>query len=266
MELVVRRIFPAGFAALFVFSLYVGARVGAAAAPPARISTGSHPGATSAATHGLEITVSVPRTSYPVGSLIRATITVKDLTHHAVRVVHDTCTSMVTRIEYSWPLPNPSRSCPAVMPSSTLGAGRAMTLGSVLYLRSPSLRPIIYLLGRGRAVSVVVGKPLRLSVTPAESEHAALMWRRGSNAGPAASIWPAPKNHGKLYYAQWEGCVGQRAGIGGGPTYAWRSSTGSSVHPLLLRTSTCPRLLEWHVIAGWLGHTAARLDLKVSAT
>jgi len=224
--------------------------------------------------HGLQITLTVTAPSFPLDSLAQTTITLRNLTKQSIGIVNSICTGQSTHTEvlnkrgtpYPWPLPTYPLPCPVPLPTP-LGPGKTLSTQSVVYLLSGTLRADLTVNVSNSSFDYVdvTGKVLKLGVFSSEPEHATFAAQPGSDGAFTASIWPVPKNAGKLYYAEDEVCRGNQGGeIDGGLANAWQSTSSTSVSTDILGPSC--RHEEWHLIAGWLGYPAAKLDFSATSS
>ena len=239
-------------------------------AGPDRAAQAALPVTSTAVSHGVKITLTVRADSYPLRSLVRMVVTVENVSRKVFYVLGSICTGLFTHTlvlnrkgqPYPWPLPTYPIFCPKVQ-GSPLEPGKSVVTSSVVFLESGTLQAVANISSRKYDVT---GKPLTVGVyQTSEPEHATLAPISGSPGKFAASIWPVPKNSGKLYYAEIEQCDnGHILGGAGGLPNLWSSTSTSRVTSSILG-NTCKHE-EWHLIAGWLGYPAARLDFTLTTT
>ena len=233
-----------------------------------------HDVSSSTVSHGLRITLSVAQPTYSIDGLALTVIAIQNVTGASIGLINSPCTGQYTHTEvlnkkgnpYPWPLPTYVLPCPLPLPT-TLAAGKSLTSDSVVYLQSGMLRADLTIATSkaGNELVDVTGKKLSVKLHAAQPEYATFASQPGSVGGFTASIWPVPKDAGRLYYAEVEVC-GSDAGQeieGAAPGY-WQSTSKSWVSTNILGPACMHE--EWHVLAGWLGYGAARLDFSATSS
>jgi hypothetical protein len=225
--------------------------------------------------HGLKITLSVPRATYPENALVATTITVKNISAQAVDIVGAGClpiawTEVLDKHGNSYPTPitfHPPSCGPHRRPM-VLKPGAVVSTTSIVVLRSGSLRTDLRITSGESGQVDVPGDVLALTLVQAAAEHVALTSGTPGHpdAGFTASVWPVPKAAGSLYITSWQSCR-QANGNGedtGSFPYQWQTATGSILHTTILHPSCVTQ--TWQFAAGWLGYPVAKLNLGISAT
>ena len=219
-------------------------------------------------THGLRIVLQVSRDRYPLNSLIDTNIRVQNVTVKAIKVVSSPCTGQYTHTEaldthgvpIPWPLPIERLPCPLPFPQK-LQPGKTITTTSIAYLQSGVLRADVTIDEPNAGFIEVPGNPLTIATYAAAPEHATFASTPGSPGGYPASIWPVPKNPGKLFVVsvqicdQFNGEVEQVGGLPGD----WNATTGSVVSTSILGPGCVKE--KWDLIAGWIGYPVASLRM-----
>jgi hypothetical protein len=227
-----------------------------------------------AVSHGLKITLFVGQPSYPTDSLAQTTITVANVSSKPIGVINSPCTGQFTHAEvinskgvpYPWPLPTYPVPCPLVLPAP-LAPGASITDDSIVYMESGRLRAAVTIqtASPGSEYVNITGTTLTVKLYSSPPEHATFAAQPGSGGGFTTSIWPVPKDAGRLYYADVQICRGaQEQDIEGGMAGVWQSTSGSTLSTDILGPSC--RHEEWHLIAGWLDYPAAHLDFSATTS
>ncbi|HZT95530.1 MAG TPA: hypothetical protein VFB34_01710 [Chloroflexota bacterium] len=221
-------------------------------------------------TDGLKITLVLPQSSYPKNALAATLIKVRNVSSNGIKLAAGQCfppihTDVLNKHgkPFSYPDPFKPPSCGLSGGGRTLKPGQHVRLGSVVVLRSGNLRPSVLIQAKSTTVTAL-GKVVKLKLSHAGAEHIALT--SGSNGSFIASITPALSHAGPLYVALYETCKrangsGQVEGLVPG---TWQQRSGSTVSTDVFGPG-CVREL-WHLVAGWIGFPAAKLDLSISSS
>lgn len=229
--------------------------------------------------HGIKVTFSVPRISYPRDSLVPTNITLRNVSGKTAQIVDDKCERIVPHTDvlqengqpYAWPLPIANSFCTRNFNTVSVAPGMSYIRTSIVYLQGNVIRAVAYVhVGPANASEMeqINSSPLRLMMTKREPEHATLASTQHLYKGVSASVWPGHKQLGKLYFAQYDYCDGKvfASSQGTTPVYTWLATKGARTPTDQLSPWPCLRDEQWRVIVGWLGHTAARLNLNISSS
>jgi hypothetical protein len=233
------------------------------------------PAAATIENHGLKITLSAPRGTYPRNALVATSITVKNVSSKSIPILRWACLPSIRTLvlgKKGHPYPPPVNlhppSCGPSRPSKPLVPGGVLRTTSLVVLRSGSLRADLRIAGGQSGSLAVSGNVLRLTLVPGAAEHVRLTSGTPGhpNAGFTASIRPVQKRAGRLYVASWQSCrqangTGQDTGTFPGQ---WLAASRSILRTSILRPSCGHQM--WQFAAGWIGHPVAKLDLNVSAS
>jgi hypothetical protein len=216
----------------------------------------SGPFTSTATAHGLVMTLTVPRTSYPRGALVRVKIVLHNVSTHDVGVLSPNAhqvevlnrsgrTVFPPAMPYAPPLPGPR---PAVRP---LGPGQTNATTEYVVMRgihiratqpyTPTWSPTIT-----QARDTLTTRPIRLRLT---SEMPPQIHLSQSADGPTADVTRRPEVKGKMFLLSYADC--------GFPNYSY---TSTWVPSGLYLTPGCSPIEEWHARVAWLNHPVAGLD------
>lgn len=207
-------------------------------------------------THGLRITLQIGRRSYPANALVRVTLSVRNVSHHAISIMSGLNAPQVVVLDDSGqevcdPI-NPLGDQTLITPlgprrSSQLPPGRSWKSYGYIVLRGDIVAARIILGGVKHAKpEVQIMRPqLKLQLTSEAPPHVIV------SASPlqARLIPPSPEAPPLLSFSQ-EQCDGLSTGDG------WATSGGDVVVPAVPDTCTT---YTWHAIAGWLNHPVATI-------
>jgi len=236
-------------------------------------------------TKGLDLFLSLPEHQYPVNAIVQATMRVTNVSTHAIElrrtsfygcggtfapqavVMSNTRAQVFPPIVAGGPYPECSVLPPGAA-TTKLPAGAALASRQYLLLRWPQIRAFVTLAGsRVRSGFQTnwpgVGTPI-LTVTLTRSDAPTVTMQKGSV--PVAHVVRPSYARGRLFIGNgWSrlakhGTVGKHGfvGIVTGFRNGWARQTSLTIRPKLMSGYT--RFVEWHVVAGWLGHSAASID------
>lgn len=267
-------------------SAYGTASVNSAAARAgASLSIGQSPAVTSRS-KGLQLSLSLPRSSWPARAVVPVRITVRNVSTHYVYIVgsgseYASCPAGVPGVQVIdahgspvSPIPiarEPLPSCPApfVRSKSTSllkpGASRSAMVYAVLQTRRVrAVASVIVYAGQcdprthsscsGREVRVT-GRPMTVRLVTEPLPRVSL------RVSPTVSLTvsPAPARNARLWWDGWFSCGGNPQ-VTAGPL---NIANGRFLAPNAVRfpSVACnPQRLELHLVAGWVGHPATRVE------
>jgi hypothetical protein len=208
--------------------------------------------------NGLELSLIVPRGSYPADSLVRVTVRLQNMSRHAVGI--NTLPGLIAEVDTA----GRDRLYPPAFPAmpTTLhadGGIRQIRPGAVLHqavfvvLRGPRIRPLLGGLA-GRAVVVH-------RIGGGQTPHVTL-----SGPPDLHAVIDAPGSHrGPLRYTRWSTCTQTGGGELSFETTnidqfapVWHLAQGTTVWPAW--DNNCSTVQEWHVLAGWEGEPVVAFD------
>ena len=208
--------------------------------------------------HGIRLSLLVPRRTYPRNALVSTTITVRNVSKHVVRldtfppinggqgpevsvidasgdIVYPPALSKVFRL----PNPFPGR--------LTLGPGQSYTIHDDVILRANGVYADALIEGP-KAARTISTPVLRMRLGPSKAPRVDLH----TNSGNAyAEIRPVKQARGALLYMSAAKCS-QPEAIS--QQLDWMPSSGTRL------VSGCRHLVEWHAVAGWRGSPVAVID------
>jgi len=221
--------------------------------------------------HGLAITLSVPKRAYPEGSLVPTTITVRNISHRPLGVLNSKCDPGIEtevlngagdilyppafRGQFEPNCLGRGPVCPN-SPGLCLKPGKVLRISSIVVLLGARIRAEVTRATR-YALSPLLGKPLTIRLTPSRAERVRMI--PTSNNTFVARIYPVPAHAGRLYYASALTCyTGEGISSGGDPPGDWASTTAKT-----LRASfkMCHKGYVWQFVAGWIGHPAVEVRM-----
>jgi hypothetical protein len=217
----------------------------------------------SAVTHGLKVTLSVGRLRYPRNALVRARVTVANVSRHAILLstnnapwvgVYAATGSLVYdprlpfgRDTFVFPK-GPYR------PPISLRAGASQTGRSMLILRGRVLRPTVAIVRARGFETSWTGPEIRLSLSPPDPPHVALVAR------PALRAVVSGTPRGRAVYAAEQiRCTLSSDGGSESTEQYWTPLHPPSWKMGLL--STCGAMpFHWMALIGALNHSVATVD------
>jgi hypothetical protein len=216
--------------------------------------------------HGLRLTLSVPRIDYPHNALVRVTLTLENVSHRTVMLNGNGALS-VSVVDaaghehyapsdpfggtgYFTPTGGPKR------PPAPLRAGHRIQTQVFLILRAATVAPYFFL-AHG---SLVRGRTLRFTL---HDEPAPTVSISGSS-NPVVSITSPVAVHGTPWIDAETACA-QNSGRSI-TALGWIPSPPNDIVPQFMNgcDDTYPR--KWHALVGWLGHPVAGFEVALSAT
>jgi hypothetical protein len=224
--------------------------------------------------HGLEITLAVPRLSYPQNALIQAGLIARNVSHRAIWVntePHSVCEMSSSgvyveddagRLLYppvltaAVPIPWLALGCATAPGRERLAPGQSITRHFFAILRGRYLWAEALLFTKGSAPQnylfhslLIRTPPLTLQLTPATAPQITLH----ISGGQSYAVVERPEDaRGPLYYQNFIQCVGG-SGTTGALPLRWPAVTGNEI-----RASCAPR--RWVLVAGWLNYPVATSD------
>lgn len=236
------------------------------------LATASGPASVTTVGHGLKVTLSIPKASYPTNALVATTITAENVSGKPIGILEDGC-SPELRAEvldkHGKPYPPPVDffpiSCGPYVPPRELKPHTSIKATAIVVLQSGNVRSDLTIQAGKQGETDVPGKVLHLAPVAGRPEHVSLTASPPNpNGGLTATISPVQSGVGPLYIAFYEECDqsnGEQEGYGTLPSH-WDKTTGSSLFSGILG-SACSRE-EWHFAAGWIGFPVARFDMSLS--
>lgn len=224
----------------------------------------------SVTSHGVRLSLSVPRSTYPRNALVQVDIAVRNVSNKTV-LVPTSCTGdnpaaqvlrrdgMVTYPPALPLMPGTEPSCQMLSPPVPLRPGRTITGKHYVVLRGNSLRAVVNfdllpgVTSQSNAAVVRVTTPsVRVRLIHRPAPHIKLT---GAPALHAYVTGASASNQGPLLYMDWYRCQNIQATTIGGHVATW---TPDPQTPVLV--PGCDEPVEWHAAAGWLGQPVAYLN------
>lgn len=208
---------------------------------------------------GVRLTLSLPGRNFPAQALVRATVTLTNISRHAVPLEDDDCLHSNPRaavlsvygVELNPVLAMRVMSPPCPKPRQTsLRRGARVALHPWLVLAGPRVRADVDILSpKGRVTVHTAALSLRLYAAPAP---ALTMVHLIPGRVPYIRVSGAREGHGPLRFVTSEEC--------GSPRFyhqalAWSVLSGSRIR------SACEDVSTWHVMVGRQGGPVASLQL-----
>lgn len=216
--------------------------------------------------HGVKLTLSIRRQTYPQSALVRVWARVQNVTAHNVLLYDQGPEAagkyipqpVVSKTREGTPLPisltdyrSPSGPAPL---SLLLPAGAVRNVPEMVILRGPFLRLDLTLSsGRhhpARPGSMLSTPTLRLNLIAPDTPTVTL---HTPPAQPSATVAPTVDVHGNLL-GVWNWNCGNDIFPDAKQQNLYWAPVGSRITP------TCTSLLGWHEIVGWLNHPVAEID------
>lgn len=214
-------------------------------------------------THGLRITLHVGRPSYPANALVRATLVIRNVTHHQISIMFGQNSPRVVVVDSSgrevYSPATPLGNLTLIYPEGPgpsyfkLGAGQSYRVGQYAILRGSELRAQVVIASLAHPSEIDIARPrLRVRLTAAGAPKDVV------SASPLrATIVARVRETGPMIWKGEDQCV-----TGRGDTYAtgsgWTSTRGDVVVPDPSLPTDCATY-TWHAIAGWLNHPVATI-------
>lgn len=218
--------------------------------------------------HGVRLTLTVPRRIYPRNAVIQVKLTVKNVSHHGVYIASGLQAPIAYVLDSSGievydpyaPLSNETlvtQKGPGPV-SFLLRRGKAWEADPYLVLRGSRIgyRVIIGRFGHGTEVTVT-GRSVSVRLTPEVLPQVSL----STVPTLRATISQAVAVSGPLLYYSQTSCQidGARYSTGSG----WSIAHGTSIEPEFYTASgpgsQCDGTKTWHALAGWLNHPVATI-------
>jgi len=221
---------------------------------------------------GLELSLAVPRRSYPQGALIQARLIARNVSRHPIWVntephsacetspsgvfVEDNAGRTVPILTAVVPIPWLALGCATAPGRERVAPGQAITRHLFAILRGSHLWAQALLFTKGSAPQnyafhslLIRTPPLTLQLTPATAPQMTLH----ISGDQSFAVVERPQGaRGLLYYQNFIQCVGG-SGTTGSLPLRWPAVTGDEI-----RASCAP--LRWVLVAGWLNYPVASND------
>lgn len=220
--------------------------------------------------HGIELSLRVPRSTYARNALVQVDIVLRNVSHKTV-LVPPSCTAdnpaaqvvsrdgMVTYPPALLSMPAAEPSCQLLSPPLPLRPGGIIKGRPYVVLRSNTLRAVanfqVLTQGTSRSNPAVIHmatRPVRVRLVRRPAPHIILT---GAPALHAYVVSAILNGRGRLLYMDWYTCQNPQGRILGGHTVAWTPDPQS---PILV--PGCDEPTQWHVVAGWRGQPVAYLN------
>jgi len=217
-------------------------------------------------THGVKLSVSVPRRTYPENALVNVTVRLQNLTPHNVFMSGNNGFSVAVldsghHLVYSADSPFMDASFFAQMgmrrPPVTLRPHRTTARSIFVIMRGPFLQAQVILVARGKSKHQVMGTdllPLTLTHEPAPTVVVS-----GSPLIHAA-ITPPPGVFTLPYVVEQTQCISN--GISS-TRRGWDAAPGNDLVPVF--PLDCISGRKWMAYAGWVNHPIAEVDYSEAA-
>ena len=226
----------------------------------------------SSVTHGMRLTLSMDHEINPRNGLVRAQVTVKNMSHQTIPVIVNACLPML-RVDSVSRTGKPvstnqdwfPASCGPFRRPQPLRPGAIVRADPITVLATPRLRAYLtFQSGKSQNDVEVSSRTLTLRLRSEAAPHVSeRSMRAGQGSGFTAKISPAPSGHRLLYTHGHQSCwqangTGQESGSFPGQ---WTAISGST-----LRFTTpkhgC-RTVLWEFTAGWIGHPVVHFKLSI---
>ncbi|MGI8968135.1 MAG: hypothetical protein ACR2GA_03415 [Chloroflexota bacterium] len=251
-------------------------------APAPAIARSSRTARVEVVRQGLAVSLSIPAKQYPVNAIVRATMQVSDETAGAIRLNRITfygCWG--TFPPQAFVMSNRRQMFPPVVLSPDipicprphggtmdLRAGASLVSHEYLLLRGPQIRAFVLLSSMRQQQlqqqTPFIGTPI-LTVKLTRGDAPTVRIQRG--AAPVAHVLRPPYARGELFIGTgWVRSVGAPSfGVRGvnaidSVDSSWSRTNSLAVRPKL--DSGYSRIVQWHSVVGWLGHSAASIDFR----
>jgi hypothetical protein len=213
-----------------------------------------------ASSDGIQLSLSIPRPSYPRDALVLATIRLRNLTHHTVQVpvVGAGCSTVVVQVynRPQHPLFPPTFpdaldtvSCTPHIPTVSLAPGSTRVSHLPIILRGSHLRLVATLPIAGASTVTTPAITVQLTArtgVPTITLH--------TGRSPYADVRPPQHARGPLMVTEWLACNGGSRVFGDPWNSVWSSSMSNRIAPQWHWLPGCTGQREWHALAGWLNH------------
>lgn len=216
--------------------------------------------------HHIRLTLTLPGRTFPADALVRVTVTARTTSRHRiwllgsgpmtpgksvpqVEVVRDGAVVYPPALSRWIPQPGPP---PTGLP---VDPGKTIRTTTYIILRGPLVRAAVDIVkgqfDLGRSVKVTT-PPLSVTLTAPDPPTVMVTATPG---GPQAEIAPPAGTVRKPLYEAATMCSGT---IGGAQTLDWTRADSD------IFTPACAPMEQWHLVAGWPGHTVITVDLPLS--
>lgn len=218
----------------------------------------------STTSHGLQVSVLVPRRSYPKDALVQVRVVVRNISHRAV-VIDAPCgsegpeaqsTTATGHLLYSMVF-HPTSGLSTLCHNQTaprLAPRHVLEVRQYLVLEGPGIRGFVPLAGNRWAQT----RPALVRLTPARP----LRVNMRSKHRVEAMIPRPPGAQGPLLWYGWSACLEHGTPFSS-PNYGWVRSSSDVATPLQARERACSQITEWHAIAGYLNYPVAIINYRV---
>jgi len=229
-------------------------------ATPMRL-TGTRSVTTAITSHGVRLTLTLHRNTYPQDALVRALVSMRNISHHSVWL--DGGGPMYSG--KSFPQVEVLNAGTSVFPPAVTGylphqgpgpsfiqlaAGKTITDRPFIILRGPMIRATVPVLKGGRSLTTagnVTTRALTIHLTASDAPQVQLHVSAKGHA--SATFVSPPPFKGELLYQDATWCSGT--------TYdqdiEWVTS-------YVLPRSGCIPTLSWHLVAGWPNHSVVTVN------
>src|SRR5579884_488616 len=220
-----------------------------------------------AESHGIRLTLAVPRHSYPDNALVRFGLRLENTTNHTIEVLEqprvcgypnpgiDVLTAAGQIVYPPALVPFPAMSCPPPI-GTRLAPHHAIKRRLLVILRDQSLRGTASLerMAGGTASYFTLQTP-RIAVHLVPTAPLDVSLSLGAGTASATITRPAHAA-GSLWSEEWTQC--RDAGTGDLETTV--TSWGRLSSPTITADCAGETLSQWHVVDGWLGYPVATVN------
>jgi hypothetical protein len=235
---------------------------------PSNIHAKASPLRVGIVSHGLMMSLSVSRQTYPLNSLVLATVIMKNVTSHPAHVplVKAICSTVQIdvydakqRVVFPPTFPGAvnSVSCPLRIPTATLTAGSTRSWQIPVILRGPHLR-LSMTLPFGNAPTIATSEITIHLTTSGPMPKVALH----TLPRVYADLGFSQPHHGGLYFTDWIACNRGTSTVGDPWNSPWSISRSGKLVPVWSRLGPCAGQREWHVLAGYLNYPVVAINFK----
>ncbi|HEX8917417.1 MAG TPA: hypothetical protein VF898_02850 [Chloroflexota bacterium] len=233
--------------------------------PSARAQTNSGLSVTTTG-HGVQLRLVIPHQQYPFNSLVRVQVAVRNTSHAPVTITGypRNCVAENPSVEVLGdagaviyppsPLHYIPPPCPALLPGHegrVLQPGGSVQVPLYAFLHGNQIRASVTI-QRGQKTYTVKGADIPLRLGPAESPQARVAVQSGLPA--TIDVQADATVTGPPIYQMSLACSDANGGEVFHQVLFWTRATSSHF------VANCDSPLEWHLIAGWPGHTAIVAD------
>lgn len=221
-------------------------------------------------THGVELSLSLPRHDYPQDALVRVTVRLENISRRVVQVgatgapacdrrgpgvlVSNASHQILYPPAITWLLP----SCGPYLRPRSLRPGRTIRRGLFAILRGNQIQ----------AIAAIGNKPVEITTPPLtvtlRSEPAPHLILRTTAPSEISISSATPTQRGSFYYITSEMCVFPTAGPQGGTGSGWGMTHFAFTTPdrdgVYRFASGCEPPTRWSFVGGWLNHPVATIE------